>query len=175
MYPAKWYIREENDGAPSLFITQEPIRNAGDKYKVGLGAFYKQDYFIHKEPSNSEIGKMGKSVLAVVNWEEDKQRFLENLKNNGNTILSQSEIKIFDQPAIKIECKSKIARMAILYIKLGKDLLMLFFETPPDEYAQYKETFEQMIKSLSIRSDFKIINEATIFTGAVQQTIINNK
>ena len=170
-YPAKWYVRETVENAPSLYITREPIRNVEDKYKVGVAAIYSADYFISREAADTKFGKMAKAVLKAKNWVEDKKGFVQNLKQNGFTILSQSDIKISDQPALRVEYKSILAQVTILYVKLGKDLLMIFFEAPPGEYGAYRDTFERMINSFAIRNDFKIIDEGTIFEKVVQEQI----
>jgi len=171
-YPAKWYVREAIGGMPSLFISREPIRDISDKYKVGLGAFYNQDYFISRESPDTKLGQMGKTVLKARSWKKDKKEFVENLKRDGFNIISQSDIKISGQPALRIQYKSSVSEVTSLYVKLGKDLLMLFFEAPPDEYGNYKAIFEQMIDSFVIRKDFKIIEEGTVFEKTVQEQII---
>ena len=175
-YPAMWYVREVPVETKSLFLSREPIREINDTYKVGLGVFYHEDYFIRQEPADSKMGRMGKAVLKAIKWKEDKTRFIEDLKKSGYTILSKAETEILNQPTLRVEYKNdEITRVTMLYIKVGKELLMLFFEAPPREYDEYKDTFEKMIKSFSIRSDFKIVDEATIFEEKIQEQIRNRK
>jgi len=132
---------------------------------------YQPDYFISREPAYTALGKMAKAVVKTVDWDKDKERFIDNLKQNGYDVLSQSEITVSKQPALKIEYASSVVKIKMLYIKLGKDLLTLLFEAPPAEYNQYSEVFEQMIKSIVIRSDFKITSVAEALAKITQEQI----
>lgn len=170
-YPANWYIREEVADVPMLCISREPIKDINDKYKVGFSAIFRPDYFVSHEPENTKLGKMAKAVVKIVDWKKDKERFVKNLKENGNTILAQTEIAVSSQPGLRIEYNSSVARITLLYIKLGKDALMLIFEAPPNEYDNYKDMFEQMIKSVAIRSDFRIISVSDEAARITQEQI----
>jgi len=148
-YPEKWYAREEFAGIPSLFLTREPIRNITDRYTVGMGLFYQIDYFISQESPDSKLDQIAKTVVKVIDWNEAKKRFIESIKDVGNTNISQSELTITNQPALKVEYESKVLHTVTLYVKVGNHLLTMTFEASSQEYGQYKDIFEEMIKSFS--------------------------
>lgn len=153
-YPAKWYVREQNTDVPSLYISQEPIKNQGDKFKVGMSAFYREKYFLAQEPANSDMGKLAKAVIRIKDWSEDKRGFIDHLKKSGHTIVSEKDMIIVDRPAVRIEDENKENKMTIVYIKAGANLLMIIFETPLGEYEKYKDIFDSMINSISFKKDF---------------------
>ncbi|MCX5678864.1 MAG: hypothetical protein NTY76_07135 [Candidatus Omnitrophica bacterium] len=148
-YPAKWYVREELTGnMPALILSQEPIKNDTDKYKVGVSLLYNVGYFSSRESSSSALGQTADLVVRIRDWKESKKQFVEGLKEAGNTIISQSDIKVSGQPALRVEFESKAVRVTVIYVQVGVHLLMMTFESPPQEYNLYKDIFEKMINSL---------------------------
>lgn len=170
-YPANWYVREEVADMSMVCISREPIKEMNDKYYVGFSGMYQPNYFISREPAYTALGKTAKAVVKTVDWDKDKARFVDSLKQNGYDILSQSEVTLSNQPALKIEYTSSVVKVKMLYINLGTGLLTLLFEAPPAEYNQYSEIFEQMIKSASIRNDFKITSVTEALAKITQEQI----
>lgn len=170
-YPAKWYVREETAGAPSLFITREPLKETIDRYKVGASIYYRMSYFISQEPPNSEMRKTAKAVLKVIDWEKDKQRNIEFWKNEGQTVVAHSDISISSQPALRIEHEAKNYRAITIYIKAGIHLIVMTFEAPPQEFESYRDTFEEMIKAFSFKKEFQIIDEATVLEAKTKEAM----
>ena len=147
-YPAKWYVREEVAGNIScLFFTREPIKKEGDRYSVGASLLYNVGYFASKEPPASPIGQAAEMVIKMRGWEESKKLFTESLKKDGNTVISQTDVTISGQPALRVEYESKNARVSTIYIKAGIHLLVITFEAPPQGYEQYKDVFENILNS----------------------------
>lgn len=154
-YPSNWYAREENLDTAKLYLTREPVRQVQDQYKVGMGIYYNKDYFVSREPAGSQLGKMAKVVLKVVNWDQDKDRFIENLKNQGALIISRENIMISGEKAVKIEYHMPQVYLLTYYIKAGNDQLMISFEAPPQEFDNYKPIFQDMSNSVAFKPDFK--------------------
>lgn len=147
-YPAKWYVREETVGMPSLFLTREPIRTDTDRYTVGASLLYNIAFFSSREPSNSALGQTADFVIKIKDWDESKKQFIEGLKEGGNTIISQSDVTISGQPALRVEYKSKTLHAITFYIRVGVHLLAVTFEAPPNEYGQYKDVFDKILSSI---------------------------
>lgn len=149
-YPAKWYVREEIAGMPSLYLTREPIRSDTDRYLVGVSLLYSISYFSQREPSDSTLGQAAELVVKIRDWNESKKQFIKGLEEAGNTVISQADITISGQPALKVHYESKNVRAMVLYIRVGVHLLVMTFEAPPQEYEQYKEVFDKIGNSFFI-------------------------
>jgi len=149
-YPAKWYVREDAIGMPSLFLTREAIKNDTDRYSVGVSLIYNVNYFSERQPPSSVLGQTAGSVIRIRDWEESKKQFIEGLQQAGNNVISQSTITISGQSALRVDFESKNLRATTLYIKVGIHLLAITFEAPPEEYKQYKDIFDKMLNSFFI-------------------------
>lgn len=170
-YPAKWYVREDAAGIPSLFITREPLRVMTDRFKVGSSFYYRMNYFITQEHPSSNVGNMAKAVLRVVDWEKEKQRNLEFWKNEGHAIISHSDIFISGQPALRIDHETTSYRAITIYVKAGINLVVMTFEAPIQEFDSYKNTFEEMVKYFSFKKEFKIIDESMVLEAKTKETM----
>lgn len=152
-YPGNWYVREERYVTgnsmqnPSLFISREPIRGASDQFKVGMSLIYYQNYFISREPSDTAMGKSAQVVLKVVDWDKEKVRLLDAIKNASKKVVSEADIKITNQPAVKIESYNDLTHQITVYIKLNNNLIAIVCEAPVVEFDKYKKTFDEMLDS----------------------------
>jgi len=128
-YPGLWYMREEIIIAPSVFFTREPIKRIGDQYKVGVGIFY----FIARKSFD---------------WGEEKGIYEKDMSKNGMVIVNKKEIEISGQPALRLEISAQPAKIVAMLIKVGNNgVIRMILEAPPEEYAQYADVFENIIKS----------------------------
>jgi len=171
-YPAKWYVREEAARIPGVYLTQEILADRQNGYSAGMSAFYKEDYFIRKALVPG-MDKPGKVAFRVIKWDENKQQYVEYLKSQGNNILSTEDIKLAGQPALKINYEHGDKRTCELYVKVGKDLIMISFDASKEGYENYEKLFEDMIASFAFKDDFKIIDDSTIFEKGVQEEVRN--
>jgi len=152
-YPGNWYVREERyvSGSsvqnPSLFISREPIKSPADQFKVGMSLIYYQNYFLSREPADTTLGKTAKVVLRAVDWDKEKIRIVDSVKSASKNVISESDIVITSQPAIKIESYTGKIHQISVYIKLNNNLITIILEAPSSEFGQYKETFEKMLES----------------------------
>ncbi len=137
-YPAKWYAREEFAGAPSLFLTQEPVRQVTDQYRVGLGLYVMLGVL------NSLAGES-----TTQNWEKNKNELVNGLEDQHFKIIDRQDVKISGQSALRVDCESVKARMINYYIKVNNNLFTMTLECPPQEYEQYKQVFDEMLKSFT--------------------------
>jgi hypothetical protein len=134
-YPGKWYAREEYTGSgnAALFFTREPVLDFDDKYKVGMALYAVANYFSDSPDT----------------WENRKSMFTKSLEKQGMTIKAISDLQISGRDAMRVDYeRADIAAIGI-YLKIGGHLYNFVFESPASEVNQFKNVFENMIKTLS--------------------------
>ena len=149
-YPKAWYAREEISGAQALFLTREPVLKTEDRYRVGVGIYYLENFFLRKAPETSEWSGKAQAVYLVPDWKEQKRTFVDSMQQRGTKIFSSSDLEISGYPALKIEFQTKDSLVTTYYIKIDFNLISVTCEAPQIEFDKYKELFASIMSSLQI-------------------------
>jgi len=160
-YPGMWYVREEhqklggnNVQAPSVFISREPVRKMSDIFKVGITICNYQNFFVSVASPDTEIGRMGKHVFMVREWEEAKKSFVESYKDMpGSNIIFSEEIDFSGYPAMRIVLHNGDIEVENINIKFGVDLYLIVCEMALAEKDRYKEVFDKVVRSIVFKKD----------------------
>jgi hypothetical protein len=147
-YPEKWYVREELAGnVPILYVTREPIRKSTDKYTVGMGLFYRIEYF--KRAPDSRHDKMAEAAMRLGDWTLSCQRYAEDLKSQGQTVVAQENTFIDERPTQRIVHESQELKALTFLVWKELNFIVITFEAPLQEFTEYERVFEDMANSLT--------------------------
>ncbi|MFH1061440.1 MAG: hypothetical protein V1747_00955 [Candidatus Omnitrophota bacterium] len=147
-YPASWYVRESYYNTSSLFISQEPVNEVTDQYKVGMALHYYPGYFsIQKPPAVSELGQIAHDLVYINQWETAKKEYIEQVRQQSQSVISVKDIDLAGKPAARAEHKLNDFQVISYYIKADNDLIQIMYQAPLREFSKYETVFNLMIDS----------------------------
>lgn len=138
-YPESWYAREEyyGRGRAEIYLTREKIDKAEDKYFVGASIAAYENKYSSDGPFES------KAALVLLDLKKEME------------ILNAEDAKVGDRRATKVWVENETRKGIIIILPIGRHLYLLSCDALKEEFSNYEEIFEKIIKSFKWRKSLR--------------------
>lgn len=167
-HPEDWFIREYLYNNPySIFLSREKVEKPTDLFKVGISIwkFYHQSWYLELEPDDAD-----KSLNFLID-DYNKSVTYPNKK-----IEAKESVVIDGAPALREEISFDTLagyrdRILLIYVMKDDVIVKFMCEAPETEFEQYREFFEESIKTAKLFSSEDMLPDNPLLEREMDQLI----